>query len=72
MDVLVVAPYLPYPPRFGGAARVFHLVRVLSRAHRVTLLCFASAAEAAGLGPLRAMCELAARRAAAPMAEWLV
>ena len=57
MDILVVAPYPPYPPRFGGAARIFHLVRVLARRHRVTLLCFGSPDEAAQMGPLRALCE---------------
>lgn len=53
MNILVFAPYPPYPPRFGGAARVYHLLRVLAREHRVTLLCFASPAEAAELPPLR-------------------
>jgi len=47
VNILVFAPYPPYPPRFGGAARVYHLLRVLARTHRVTLLCFASPAEAA-------------------------
>jgi len=56
MEILVVAPYPPYPPRFGGAARVYHLIRALARAHRVTLLCFASADEAATLAPLREVC----------------
>ncbi len=55
MEILVLAPYPPYPPRFGGAARIFHLVRVLAAAHRVTLLCFASSEERASLGPLREM-----------------
>ncbi len=55
MEILVVAPYAPYPPRFGGAARVYHLLRVLAREHRVTLLCLATDAEAAGLGPLAAL-----------------
>jgi glycosyltransferase involved in cell wall biosynthesis len=55
--ILVFAPYPPYPPRFGGATRVWHLVRALAREHQVTLLCFASAAEDAALGPVRAVCE---------------
>jgi polysaccharide biosynthesis protein PslH len=56
LEILVLAPFPPYPPRFGGAARVFHLVRVLAREHRVTVLCFASAQERAALGPLREIC----------------
>jgi glycosyltransferase involved in cell wall biosynthesis len=50
--ILVVAPYPPYPPRFGGAARIYHLLRVLAREHRITLLSFASPDEAAAMGPL--------------------
>jgi sugar transferase (PEP-CTERM/EpsH1 system associated) len=56
MEILVVAPYPPYPPRFGGATRVFHLVRMLARDNRVTLACLASPAERAALGPLRDIC----------------
>jgi polysaccharide biosynthesis protein PslH len=52
VQILVVAPYPPYPPRFGGASRIYHLLRVLARDHRITLLCFASPAEAAEMGPL--------------------
>ncbi|PYM56069.1 MAG: glycosyl transferase family 1 [Candidatus Rokuibacteriota bacterium] len=56
MEVLIVAPYPPYPPLFGGAARGYHLLRTLAREHRITLLCFASRRERAGLGPLREIC----------------
>jgi sugar transferase (PEP-CTERM/EpsH1 system associated) len=56
LEILVVAPYPPYPPRFGGAARVFHLVRMLAREHRVTLACLASPGQRAALGPLRDIC----------------
>jgi sugar transferase (PEP-CTERM/EpsH1 system associated) len=56
MDILVLAPYPPYPPRFGGATRIFHLVRMLAREHRVTVLCLASPAERAALAPLREIC----------------
>ena len=56
MEVLVVAPYPPYPPLFGGAARVYHLLRTLAAEHRITLLCFASRAEREQLGPLHDIC----------------
>jgi glycosyltransferase involved in cell wall biosynthesis len=52
VQILVLAPYPPYPPRFGGAARVYHLLRVLAGDHRITLLCFASPGEAAEMAPL--------------------
>lgn len=40
MNVLVLTPYIPYPPNFGGSVRIFHLIRQLSRRHRVHLLSF--------------------------------
>jgi sugar transferase (PEP-CTERM/EpsH1 system associated) len=57
VEILLFAPYPPYPPRFGGATRVCHLVRAVAREHRITLLCFASPEESAALGPLREVCE---------------
>ncbi len=38
MRVLVLSPMLPYPPVAGGPARVFHLIKELSRRHEITLL----------------------------------
>lgn len=52
----MLTPYAPYPPRFGGAVRVYHLVRMLAREHQVHLLCFASPEERAAVGPLRDIC----------------
>lgn len=57
MDVLIVAPYVPYPPWFGGASRVYHLLRALARTHRVSLLCYGTAGEVAAAGPLTEACE---------------
>src|SRR5262245_8928876 len=56
VKILILAPYPPWPPRSGGPARVFHLLRTLAREHRVTLLCFASAEQRAALDPLREIC----------------
>jgi len=56
VDILILAPYPPYPPRSGGASRTFNLIRALAREHRVTLLCFASPAERAGLESMREWC----------------
>ena len=40
MNVLILTPQLPYPPRQGTALRNWGLVRGLSARHRVTLLSF--------------------------------
>ena len=40
MRILHVAPYSPFPPIFGGALRVYHLLKRLVQNHRVTLLYF--------------------------------
>ncbi|WP_129670596.1 glycosyltransferase [Candidatus Chloroploca sp. Khr17] len=54
MKILLLAPYPPFPPRSGGALRVFHLARGLAMHHDLTLLTFAPNADAAAaLAPLR-------------------
>jgi len=40
MNILVLTPYIPYPLSFGGAVRIFHLIRQLSRRHHIHLLSF--------------------------------
>lgn len=40
MNILVLTPYIPYPPNFGGSMRIYHLIRQLSARHRVHLLSF--------------------------------
>ena len=40
MNILVLTPYIPYPPHFGGAVRIYYLIRQLSRRHAVHLLSF--------------------------------
>lgn len=60
MKILVLSPYPPYPPRGGGALRVYNLVRGLAGRHEVTLLSFApDAAAVAGMAPLREQCRVA-------------
>jgi glycosyltransferase involved in cell wall biosynthesis len=54
MRILILAPYPPYPPRGGGALRIYHLLRGLAARHDVTLLSFVpNPAAAAALAPLR-------------------
>jgi glycosyltransferase involved in cell wall biosynthesis len=55
--ILLLAPYPPYPPRGGGALRIYNLLRGLAARHEVSLLSFAPSPEAvAGLAPLREIC----------------
>lgn len=38
MRVLILSPYLPFPPHFGGASRIYNLIKQLSNEHSITLL----------------------------------
>lgn len=40
MRILFISPYAPVPPTFGGALRIFHLLKNLSVNHEVSLLTF--------------------------------
>ncbi|CCF84293.1 glycosyltransferase family 4 protein [Nitrolancea hollandica] len=72
LRILFVTPYLPAPPDFGGASRMYHLIRETGRLHAVTTLSLIApgddprVAEAA-LGRVVAVTvPLTARMAAAP------
>lgn len=57
MKILILAPYPPYPPRGGGALRIYNLIRGLAKRHDLTCLSFApSAAAVEALAPLREHC----------------
>ncbi|MBA4313286.1 MAG: hypothetical protein C0417_11730 [Chlorobiaceae bacterium] len=43
MRILHLMPYSPVPPTFGGALRVYHLLRLLARNHELTVLTFGNA-----------------------------
>ena len=45
MRILIVAPYLPYPPHFGGASRMHYLMRHVSRHHAISLVCLCEPSE---------------------------
>lgn len=59
MNILFLSPYAPYPPRSGGALRIYNLLRGLARRHEVCCLTFAAdeAAEQA-LAPLHDICRV--------------
>ena len=40
MKILMLTPYLPYPPSAGGQVRSYNLIKQLSKHHKITLVCF--------------------------------
>lgn len=36
----MLTPYLPYPPSEGGQVRSYKLIKLLSKSHEITLVCF--------------------------------
>jgi hypothetical protein len=74
--ILMLTPYLPYPPNSGGRSRTYNLVRHLRDDYRITLVCFGRPEERAfDVSPLRDLCALTVvDRASSPgtlTAAWL-
>jgi len=64
VNILVLTPYVPYPPHFGGAVRIYHLMRQLARRHAVHLLTFCEkngSGDPQGLAPFCASITLVPR-----------
>lgn len=40
MKILMLTPYLPYPPSEGGQLRSYKLIKLLSKRNDITLVCF--------------------------------
>ncbi len=58
-NILMLTPYLPYPPVSGGRSRTYNLVKRLVRDFQITVVCFGRPEEKAfDLKPLRDLCEL--------------
>jgi sugar transferase (PEP-CTERM/EpsH1 system associated) len=58
-SILMLTPYLPYPPVSGGRSRTYNLVKRLVRDFHITLVCFGRPEEQAfDLTPLRELCEV--------------
>jgi sugar transferase (PEP-CTERM/EpsH1 system associated) len=56
--ILFVAQRVPYPPNRGDRITTYHEIRILARHHQVHVAALAdSEEEAAGVQPLREMCE---------------
>ncbi len=57
--ILMLTPYLPYPPVSGGRMRTYSLVKRLSQDYDMTLVCFGRPEEREfDLEPMREFCEL--------------
>src|SRR5690606_25747733 len=57
--VLMLTPYVPYPPTSGGRSRTYNLLKHLSEHYTITLVCFGRPEETAfDLTPLEQWCEL--------------
>lgn len=60
MRILFLTPYPPFPPRGGGALRIWNLLRGVAARHDVTCLTFApDAAAIAALAPMREVAQVA-------------
>lgn len=40
MNIVVLSPYIPYPPSFGGSVRIYNLLQQLSEHHDLLLLTY--------------------------------
>ncbi|MBN1679419.1 MAG: glycosyltransferase [Anaerolineae bacterium] len=57
--ILMLTPYLPYPPTSGGRSRTYNLVKHLRFHYQITLVCFGRPEEQAfDLDPMRELCDL--------------
>ncbi|MBX3085276.1 MAG: glycosyltransferase [Anaerolineae bacterium] len=58
LNILMLTPYLPYPPISGGRTRTYNLIKRLRRDANITLVCFGRPEEQSfDLTPLRELCE---------------
>ena len=53
MKILLLCPWFPYPPTWGFAKRVFHILEDLARRHELTLLTYTDGDDAEQLRVLR-------------------
>ena len=58
-NILMLTPYLPYPPVSGGRSRTYNLVKQLTRDYKITIVCFGRPEEKSfDISPLRELCEV--------------
>jgi polysaccharide biosynthesis protein PslH len=63
LKVLMAMPFSPVPPDFGGALRVYHLLKQVARRHEVTVLTYGTPEDA---GKIRGEFDLPQVRVVAP------
>jgi len=57
--ILMLTPYLPYPPVSGGRSRTYNLIKHLREEYEITLVCFGRPEEQAfDIAPLRQLCQV--------------
>lgn len=56
--ILIVAPYLPVPANFGGALRIYHLIKNLAEAHNIILLAPGDESDLAAAWDLHDLCDV--------------
>ena len=57
--VMMLTPYLPYPPVSGGRMRTFNLIKQLSHDYEIALVCFGRPEETAlDYAPIREYCAI--------------
>ncbi len=67
MRILVVSPFLPYPPRAGGHAQIWSWLRGLSKEHELAFVGFHEREEeASGLEEIKRLCTTARARLRCP------
>lgn len=57
MNILVLAPFLPYPLDQGGKIRIFNIIKNLSSSHAITLAALVDDTRKMDLGPLKELCD---------------
>ena len=58
MKILMLTPYLPFPPSSGGQIRSYNLIKQLSKKHDITLFCYIrSSAEEKFVPELKKYCK---------------
>jgi polysaccharide biosynthesis protein PslH len=56
--ILMITPYLPYPPYSGGQTRSYNLIKHLAKSCQITLICFALPDQkGSSLKPLKKYCQ---------------
>lgn len=58
MKTLIISPYSPYPVVFGGAIRVYHVIKMFAALSEVTLVSYVSGSDIEGVAEhLRTICK---------------